>query len=184
MPPHQPDDASLPSLADDLDIVIPTIRSLSFLESWRPFFEPYHLIIIQDGDVDDDGDVDGGKGLVEVPPGFSYERHTRRDIERRLGKERAAKCISFKDSACRCYGFLVSISRRGKEEEEKVEEETGKRKQTNASLSPMQSVAPLPPWPAIKKKIITHLSLFVSLFLCFFVLIRPGLEKEVHLYYR
>ena len=34
-------------LASELDIVIPTIRSLDFLEMWRPFFEPYHLIIIQ-----------------------------------------------------------------------------------------------------------------------------------------
>ena len=34
-------------LANELDIVIPTIRSLDFLEMWRPFFEPYHLIIIQ-----------------------------------------------------------------------------------------------------------------------------------------
>ncbi|CAI5525855.1 unnamed protein product [Closterium sp. Naga37s-1] len=37
-------------LKDQLDIVIPTIRNLDFLEMWRPFFEPYHLIIVQDGD--------------------------------------------------------------------------------------------------------------------------------------
>ena len=37
-------------LADQLDIVIPTIRDLEFLEMWRPFFQPYHLIIVQDGD--------------------------------------------------------------------------------------------------------------------------------------
>ncbi|KAK6129004.1 hypothetical protein DH2020_037258 [Rehmannia glutinosa] len=39
-----------PPLKDELDIVIPTIRNLDFLEMWRPFFEPYHLIIVQDGD--------------------------------------------------------------------------------------------------------------------------------------
>lgn len=99
MPPHQLDEASVPSLTDELDIVIPTIRSLAFLESWRPFFEPYHLIIIQDGDPD--------APPVEVPAGFDFERFTRRDVEERLGKERARKCISFKDSACRCFGFLV-----------------------------------------------------------------------------
>ena len=27
-----------------------TIRNLEFLEMWRPFFEKYHMIIIQDGD--------------------------------------------------------------------------------------------------------------------------------------
>lgn len=40
----------LPDLRKDLDIVIPTIRNLEFLEMWRPFFEKYHMIIIQDGD--------------------------------------------------------------------------------------------------------------------------------------
>lgn len=40
----------LPDLVKDLDIVIPTIRNLEFLEMWRPFFEKYHMIIIQDGD--------------------------------------------------------------------------------------------------------------------------------------
>jgi reversibly glycosylated polypeptide / UDP-arabinopyranose mutase len=35
-----------PVLKDELDIVIPTIRNLDFLEMWRP----YHLIIVQDGD--------------------------------------------------------------------------------------------------------------------------------------
>lgn len=101
MPPHQLDEASVPSLTDELDIVIPTIRSLAFLEAWRPFFEPYHLIIIQDGDPD--------AAPIDVPAGFDYERFTRRDIEEKLGKERARKCISFKDSACRCFGFLVGF---------------------------------------------------------------------------
>ncbi|KAK4399861.1 putative UDP-arabinopyranose mutase 2 [Sesamum angolense] len=41
---------STPVLKDELDIVIPTIRNLDFLEMWRPFFQPYHLIIVQDGD--------------------------------------------------------------------------------------------------------------------------------------
>ena len=99
MPPHQLPEASLPSLTEELDIVIPTIRSLAFLEAWRPFFEPYHLIIIQDGDPD--------APPVEVPAGFDFERFTRRDVEQRLGKERARRCISFRDSACRCFGFLV-----------------------------------------------------------------------------
>lgn len=35
------------SLEDALDIVIPTIRDLHFLEQWRPFFRRYHLIVIQ-----------------------------------------------------------------------------------------------------------------------------------------
>ncbi|KAL8478521.1 hypothetical protein ACS0TY_030423 [Phlomoides rotata] len=74
-------------LKDELDIVIPTIRNLDFLEMWRPFFKPYHLIII-------------------IPDGFDYELYNRNDINRILGPK--ASCISFKDAACRCFGFLVS----------------------------------------------------------------------------
>lgn len=44
-----------------------------------------------------------------VPPGFDYELYTRTDIERILGED--AWCISFKDSACRCFGFMVSKKR-------------------------------------------------------------------------
>lgn len=86
-----------PILKDELDIVIPTIRNLDFLEMWRPYFEPYHLIIVQDGDP---------SRTVRVPDGFDYELFNRNDINRILGPK--ASCISFKDSACRCFGYLVS----------------------------------------------------------------------------
>ncbi|KAJ9559714.1 hypothetical protein OSB04_004874 [Centaurea solstitialis] len=86
-----------PPLADELDIVIPTIRNLDFLEQWRSFFQPYHLIIVQDGDP---------TRTVRVPEGFDYELYNRNDINRILGPK--SSCISFKDSACRCFGFLVS----------------------------------------------------------------------------
>jgi len=108
------------SLADQLDIIIPTIRNLDFLEQWRPFFQvrpfrcllpawrlaprsccccctasshspppplapnpsaqskrnadrcfgkqPYHLIIIQDGDP---------SRTVRIPDGFDYELYNR-----------------------------------------------------------------------------------------------------------
>ncbi|KAH9300148.1 hypothetical protein KI387_011731, partial [Taxus chinensis] len=84
-------------LAKEVDIVIPTIRKLDFLEKWRPFFQPYHLIIIQDGDP---------QKTIEVPEGFVYELFNRNDINKLLGTK--AFCISFKDSACRCFGYLVS----------------------------------------------------------------------------
>ncbi len=86
-----------PLLKDELDIVIPTIRNLDFLEMWRPFFEPYHLIIVQDGDP---------SKIINVPEGFDYELYNRNDINRILGPK--ASCISFKDSACRCFGYMVS----------------------------------------------------------------------------
>jgi len=87
----------VPLLKDELDIVIPTIRNLDFLEMWRPFFEPYHLIIVQDGDP---------SKIIKVPDGFDYELYNRNDINRILGPK--ASCISFKDSACRCFGYMVS----------------------------------------------------------------------------
>ncbi|CAL9077195.1 unnamed protein product [Musa acuminata var. zebrina] len=86
-----------PLLKDELDIVIPTIRNLDFLEMWRPFFQPYHLIIVQDGDP---------SKTIKVPEGFDYELYNRNDINRILGPK--AACISFKDSACRCFGYMVS----------------------------------------------------------------------------
>lgn len=87
----------IPILKDELDIVIPTIRNLDFLEMWRPFFEQYHLIIVQDGDP---------SKTIKVPEGFDYELYNRNDINRILGPKSA--CISFKDSACRCFGYMVS----------------------------------------------------------------------------
>ncbi|GFZ19207.1 reversibly glycosylated polypeptide 1 [Actinidia rufa] len=89
--------AATPLLKDELDIVIPTIRNLDFLEMWRPFFEQYHLIIVQDGDP---------SKTIKVPEGFDYELYNRNDINRILGPK--ASCISFKDSACRCFGYMVS----------------------------------------------------------------------------
>lgn len=89
--------ATSPPLKDELDIVIPTIRNLDFLEMWRPFFEPYHLIIVQDGDP---------TKTIQVPSGFDYELYNRNDINKILGPR--ASCISFKDSACRCFGYMVS----------------------------------------------------------------------------
>lgn len=49
-----------------------------------------------------DGDPDR---KISVPDGFDVELYTRRDIERLLGDH--AWCISYKDSACRCFGFMV-----------------------------------------------------------------------------
>ena len=89
--------AATPLLKDELDIVIPTIRNLDFLEMWRPFFQPYHLIIVQDGDP---------TKTIKVPEGFDYELYNRNDINRILGPR--SSCISFKDSACRCFGYMVS----------------------------------------------------------------------------
>ena len=84
-------------LKEEVDIVIPTIRNLEFLEKWRAFFEGYHLIIVQDGDP---------SKLIKVPQGFDYELYNRNDINRILGPK--ANCISFKDAACRCFAFLIS----------------------------------------------------------------------------
>ncbi|KAK7861595.1 putative udp-arabinopyranose mutase 1 [Quercus suber] len=93
----EPSTKVTPPLKDELDIVIPTIRTLDFLENWRPFFEQYHLIIVQDGDP---------SKTIEVPEGFNYELYNRNDINQILGPR--ASCISYKDSACRSFAFLIS----------------------------------------------------------------------------
>ncbi|BBN69014.1 hypothetical protein Prudu_694S000200 [Prunus dulcis] len=64
---------------------------------WRPYFEPYDLIIVQDGDP---------SRTIKVPDGFDCELYNWNDINCILGPQ--ASCISFKDSACRCFGYLVS----------------------------------------------------------------------------
>lgn len=55
------------------------------------------MIIVQDGDP---------SKTIHVPDGFDYELYNRNDINRILGPK--ANCISFKDSACRCFGYMVS----------------------------------------------------------------------------
>nr|XP_018685801.1 PREDICTED: UDP-arabinopyranose mutase 1-like [Musa acuminata subsp. malaccensis] len=60
---------------------MPTIRNLDFLEMRRPFFQPYHLIVVQDGDP---------SKTIGVPDGFDYELYNRT-----LGPK--AACISFND---------------------------------------------------------------------------------------
>ncbi|THG20682.1 hypothetical protein TEA_001678 [Camellia sinensis var. sinensis] len=64
---------------------------------WRPFFQHYHLIIVQDGDP---------TKVIKVPEGFDYEL----TIATTLTEFSAPNplCISFKDSACRCFGYMVS----------------------------------------------------------------------------
>ena len=44
---------------------------MDFLEQWRDLFQPYHLIVIQDGDP---------SRKVEIPEGFDYELYNRNDI--------------------------------------------------------------------------------------------------------
>ncbi|KAM1981558.1 hypothetical protein ACFX15_038038 [Malus domestica] len=72
----------LRDLKDDLDIA---------------FLPAYHLIIVQDGDP---------SNTIAIPDGFDYELYNRKDVNKVLGPK--ASCISFKDSACHCFGFLVS----------------------------------------------------------------------------
>lgn len=82
----------------DVDIVIPTIRDLDFLESWKVFFQSFHLIIIQDGDPDK---------LVKIPSWANYELYNRNDIKKILG-DNYSWIISSQDASIRNFGFLVS----------------------------------------------------------------------------
>lgn len=82
-----------------MDIVIPTIRDLDFLEQWRWAFEDHHLVIVQDGDPSRE---------ITVPSGYDYDLYDWNDIEDDLEDDRWV--ISKRDSACRCYGFLKADS--------------------------------------------------------------------------
>jgi reversibly glycosylated polypeptide / UDP-arabinopyranose mutase len=67
------------------------------LEAWRHIVEPYHIIILQDGDPD---------VAITVPAWCDYELHNHNSILEALGED--AWIISHRDSALRSYGFLVS----------------------------------------------------------------------------
>jgi reversibly glycosylated polypeptide/UDP-arabinopyranose mutase len=82
---------------DMMDIVIPSIRDLDFLEDWKPFIEDFHLIIIQDGDP---------SKLLKIPDWADYELYNRDDINKALGDN--SWIISSKDASIRNFGFLVS----------------------------------------------------------------------------
>ena len=84
-------------LHEIMDVVIPTIRDLDFLESWKPFIEKFHIILIQDGD---------HTKHLKIPEWADYELYNRPDIERALGDK--SWIISQKDASIRNFGFLVS----------------------------------------------------------------------------
>lgn len=88
------------TMADMMDVVIPSIRDLEFLENWKPFIEEFHLIIIQDGDGDKE---------LKIPDWADYELYKRSDIIRTLGNN--AWIISEEDASIRNFGFLVSDKR-------------------------------------------------------------------------
>jgi reversibly glycosylated polypeptide / UDP-arabinopyranose mutase len=80
-----------------VDIVVPSIRDLDFLEIWKPFIEGFHLILVQDGDP---------KKQLKIPAWADYELYNRDDIERALGNR--SWIISKKDASIRNFGFLIS----------------------------------------------------------------------------
>lgn len=82
----------------EIDIVIPTIRNLDFLKHWQPLIQPYHIIVIQDGP---------SEPRITLPSQFNITLYTRDDIIQIIGKD-VIKCISYKDSGCRCVGWLLS----------------------------------------------------------------------------
>lgn len=43
--------------------------------------------------------------MIRVSEGFDYELYDQNDVNQILGPK--ASCISFKDFACHCFGFLV-----------------------------------------------------------------------------
>ena len=85
---------------DLIDIVIPSIRNLDFLNQWQEFFQGFHVIIIQDGDP--------SKKLT-VPDWVDYELYNRNDIQKALGD--AEWIISSRDASIRNFGFLLSKKR-------------------------------------------------------------------------
>ncbi|GJP79415.1 hypothetical protein CLOP_g9649 [Closterium sp. NIES-67] len=86
----------------EIDIVLATNgESGDFFQSWYEVLRPYHIIVVQTGPE--------ASAKLRAPPGLDVELFTRSDVKRMLGNR--AACISSKDSACRCFGWLVSKKR-------------------------------------------------------------------------
>eukprot|EP01034_Spumella_vulgaris_P002618 gene2618-3396_t len=85
------------AIRDLMDIVVPSIRDLEFLENWKPFIEKFHIIIIQDGD---------GVKELKIPAWADYELYKRKDIVNALGDK--SWIISEEDASIRNFGFLIS----------------------------------------------------------------------------
>jgi len=84
---------------EEVDVVISAIHpDLSFLEAWRPFLSPYHLIIVQDPELEQN---------VEIPSGFDHTLYTKHDMERVLGSG-VLSSLGFRGHSCRSFGYLVS----------------------------------------------------------------------------
>ncbi|XP_020097855.1 probable UDP-arabinopyranose mutase 2 [Ananas comosus] len=88
---------SLKIKESEVDIVIAALRSdlTAFLEAWRPFFSPFHIIIVKDPDMEED---------LKIPPGFDLQLYTKSDMEGVAG----ATSINFSGHSCRYFGYLVS----------------------------------------------------------------------------
>ena len=80
----------------DVFIVIPTIRNLDFLESWRDEFKDCIGIIVEDHH---SKEIMTPQKYFEKVFNYSWE-----DIDKELGED--SWIISRKNSGIRCYGFL------------------------------------------------------------------------------
>ena len=84
---------------EEVDVVISTVNpNRSFLEAWRPFLSPSHLIIVEDPELEQN---------VEVPSRFHYTLYTKHDMERILGSS-VLSSMGFRGHSYRSFGYFVS----------------------------------------------------------------------------
>ncbi|KAF2570260.1 hypothetical protein F2Q70_00006028 [Brassica cretica] len=83
---------------NEVDIVIGALNAdlTQFLNSWKPFFSGFHLIIVKDPELKDD---------LNIPEGFDVDVYSKPDIEKVVG---AANAAMFSGYSCRYFGYLVS----------------------------------------------------------------------------
>lgn len=84
-------------LYDIVDIVIPVLNNLDFLNSWKQFIEKFHIIIIQYNDPNIN---------LKIPGWLNYELYNINDINDLLGSR--SWVISKNDSSIKSFGYLVS----------------------------------------------------------------------------
>ncbi|XP_057819862.2 probable UDP-arabinopyranose mutase 5 [Cryptomeria japonica] len=85
--------------ANEVDIVVSVTRpDPSFLEAWMPFFSPYHVIVVQEPELEEN---------VKVPSGLNHTLYTKHDMERILGIG-VLNSLGFRGHSCRAFGYLMS----------------------------------------------------------------------------
>lgn len=82
----------------EVDIVIGALHSdlTSFMNSWKPLFAGFHLIVVKDPDLQEE---------LKIPEGFNVDVYMKSDMDKVVG---SSNSNIFSGYSCRYFGYLIS----------------------------------------------------------------------------